>query len=77
MAATLAATAGSTTEELMERMGYMSPGVADRLVLSKGMFASCSYALAPWRVEGEVGSPVTAVSLPGRRAAGGRPRGRP
>jgi hypothetical protein len=26
---------------------------------------------------GEAGSPVTVVSLPGRRAAGGRPQGRP
>jgi hypothetical protein len=29
-----------------------------------------------WR-EGEAGNPVTVVSLPGRRAAGGRPQGRP
>jgi hypothetical protein len=28
-------------------------------------------------VEGEAGMPVTVVSLPGRRAAGGRPQGRP
>jgi hypothetical protein len=28
-------------------------------------------------LEGEAGSPVTVVSLPGRRAAGGRPQGRP
>jgi hypothetical protein len=28
-------------------------------------------------VEGEAGSPVAVVSLPGRRAAGGRPQGRP
>jgi hypothetical protein len=27
--------------------------------------------------EGEAGAPVTVVSLPGRRAAGGRPQGRP
>jgi len=28
-------------------------------------------------VEGEAGTPVIIVSLPGRRAAGGRPQGRP
>jgi len=28
-------------------------------------------------VEGGAGTPVTVVSLPGRRAAGGRPQGRP
>jgi hypothetical protein len=28
-------------------------------------------------LDGEAGSPVTVVSLPGRRAAGGRPQGRP
>jgi hypothetical protein len=28
-------------------------------------------------VDGEAGTPVTVVSLPGRRAAGGRPQGRP
>jgi hypothetical protein len=28
-------------------------------------------------VEGEAGMPVTVVSLPGRRAASGRPQGRP
>jgi hypothetical protein len=27
--------------------------------------------------EGEAGTPVTVVSLPGRRAAGGHPQGRP
>jgi hypothetical protein len=31
---------------------------------------------SPW-CEGEAGSPVTVVSSPGRRAAGGRPQGRP
>jgi hypothetical protein len=30
----------------------------------------------PW-CEGEAGAPVTVVALPGRRAAGGRPQGRP
>ena len=30
-----------------------------------------------WRGMGEAGSPVTVVSLPGRRAAGGRPQGWP
>jgi hypothetical protein len=28
-------------------------------------------------VKGGAGTPVTVVSLPGRRAAGGRPQGRP
>jgi hypothetical protein len=28
-------------------------------------------------MKGEAGTPVTAVSLPGRRAASGRPQGRP
>ena len=33
--------------------------------------------LAPPIVEGEAGAPATVESLPGRRAAGGRPQGRP
>jgi hypothetical protein len=40
----------------------------------RGMFVT---APAPPGREGEAGARVVVVSLPGRRAAGGRPQGRP
>jgi hypothetical protein len=41
------------------------------------MTGGCPTACAITTREGETGSPVAVVWLPGRRAAGGRPQGRP
>jgi hypothetical protein len=41
------------------------------------MTGGCPTACAITSREGETGYPVAVVWLPGRRAAGGRPQGRP
>jgi hypothetical protein len=41
------------------------------------MTGRCLMAFGITSREGEAGSPVAVVWLPGRRAAGGRPQGRP
>jgi hypothetical protein len=61
---------------------YWPAGVVTMLVLAVGLgllavvLPEGSRTVAK-RVEGEAGSPVPGVSSPGRRAAEGRPQGRP